>query len=581
MIKINEKFLFSTLKRRRRFFSSTYLLWGLLVSPQVFADPKRLVFDLTGSFHGSGDIMGPIWTLLDLKKRINERNDFPAHFVVLLDKRAELTMKALYKKHTLVELEKFLGITIIRPSQVATQPPADYLFQLFYGGRRIESFDYHPLVDPRKTWTIVSNTMHGNHFDEVRRGQEWFHFKPPGLGQDRSGIVTPPSAEVLGKKNPLQKKQILWQDLLLTPALRPLQILFNQKANVYPHVKFGFIYGIHNEILHREYFPHLQGQTKSYLQTLARINQKESPIVVFTPNSQEEVQQAILNDRQFQTLTIDDLNRRRPLKNKVYICSINKIAQDLFQKFMAVSDFPVLLEGNVSISAALRLKIPFVMFRSIWNGPQIDSLIALEKMANQTHFYEKAYGTDAWPATGIEGLLFDLQALGEKIDVRSEISTQGHLLVQAMAHATGELSEKMATIIDFTMKLEQVGLSPKGNPINAFSALDEILKHVTDEILFYSIVRSARKSSLISKPQFHLCLQGLVDFLGELFSAEIGDLFSPLQPEFFGRFAALEEVTGESVPPQVFQKAHPKKKRAVIMKKKSHSDSYYSPEKRP
>jgi len=77
------------------FFQTTLLVFLLAIQKPATAGQKHFVFYLTGSFHGYGDVTGPFWTLLDLKK-LDKKNKSDNDFTVILDGRSQKILKSIY-----------------------------------------------------------------------------------------------------------------------------------------------------------------------------------------------------------------------------------------------------------------------------------------------------------------------------------------------------------------------------------------------------------------------------------------------------------------------------------------------------
>lgn len=479
-----------------------FLQLGFPIGRPVIAgdsSPKHFVFDLTGSIHGYGDITGPLWTLIDLKKQY-ESSGRPTRFSVILDSRAEAVIKEMYRSSSVSGLAKDLNIDFVKSNQFPSLPKADYLFQLFYGGRKIEDLSTHPLASSR-TAVIISDTMHGGKLDEVRLGDRHLYFKPPGIGEQRSGIVANPDLRLFQNKSKEARKKTLASILRKEPAVVPLSPLFEEKGRRYPNAKYSFMYGAHNELQ----APHLHGQSKEYIESLSRANAGRSPVIIFSPNSESDLRKVQVTP-EATLLCMDDLKKGVPLENKVYIVPTGKLSNKAFTGLMSVADFPILIEGNSSVSTALSLKVPFALYRSPWNAPQLNDIARLEKATSGYCAYQAAYGGSDLVPGALGNLMNTLtRALDDEQGNPDSGKSHGEVLIQAMSQRIPELSRKLASVVDTVDKLETNRSSAQSHQERSaeLSKLTEtLLKSSHDEALAYSILSDAHKNGEIDESTF-------------------------------------------------------------------------------
>ncbi len=159
------------------------------------------------------------------------------------------------------------------------------------------------------------------------------YFKPPGLGSERSGIITDPNLEKIAGLS-LAKQRLIAADLFGNRTLKNI-ILKNHNKKI----RFSFLYGAHNEVFKGE----LIGQTKMFMEALER-NYTESPIIVFTPNSQDDLRKVFPEITHMYSL--NDLFEDMHFDNQSYIISIPKMTSFQFLSLMAIADLPILIEGN-------------------------------------------------------------------------------------------------------------------------------------------------------------------------------------------------------------------------------------------
>lgn len=143
---------------------------SLVLIPPAYGDGKHIVFNMTGSFLGYGDVTGPLWTVIKMKKSHPENR-----FTLIVDARATQVVREMYAGRPLVEIARELNLQFMDVAEAKNLPeqsPSDYSFEPFFGGRRIHRTTGEPSHDDftntvfnsRSTVTIVSDTMHGHSF---------------------------------------------------------------------------------------------------------------------------------------------------------------------------------------------------------------------------------------------------------------------------------------------------------------------------------------------------------------------------------------------------------------------------------
>lgn len=133
------------------------------------------------------------------------------------------------------------------------------------------------------------------------------------------------------------------------------------------------------------------GQTQNYLHQLQGLH-KEGPLLIFTPNTETEIKKSLEEDStSIAGIYSADSIPDQLEKGSIYIISMGNISGEIFAGLIASSDFSVLIEGNNSISNAIRLKAPFLVFKSQWNSLQIQDLIQFEKLHFDSDVFSNVY----------------------------------------------------------------------------------------------------------------------------------------------------------------------------------------------
>ena len=371
-------------------FRCLLLLFFLL--PKIsFA--KVFVFDITGSRHGQGDVIG-VFSIAE-----GMRQFFPEDsFYLVYDKRAKTTLTSTYGSlediSSAVEI-KFIDHTLFKTSDLELE--ADYSFQTFFGGRWIHHFT-EVAWNTKDTIHFIVDTMHGDTFDEVRFDGFHIYFKPAGVGPKRSGILKDPNVrkikKILNRKSRKKQREIIAK---FFPD-SPLQGVLSDES-----IKIAFAYGVHNETVkmgdNKKAVPRLQGQTLSYLKSLFKNHTGTSPTVVLTPHSPDQLREAGVPQKRILTPDTPDLLKKiRKRKKSVAILSLGKLNGLQFNGLIAISDEPILGEGNNTLSGAIQLGKKFIVLESPWNYPQIQDFIDFETKLDLSNF------TDSYPRGGTPNL---------------------------------------------------------------------------------------------------------------------------------------------------------------------------------
>jgi len=442
-------------------------------SAWVQAEPKHFVFNLSGSFNGYGDVTGPLFTIMEFKKLHPHDN-----YTIITDERGEKIALETLNQGSTQSFKSEFGIDLVKKEHESQVKAADYSFELFYGGRKIKSLTEAPYIDAH-TVNVISDTMHGHSLDEVRTGNSHIYFKPPGIGTERSGIVNNPDISLFKKYSGKDRRKItgdLFQGTILEKILNREQ---------FPRAQVGFFYGAHNE-LHE---PSLTGQTKKYVEALEAEQLKkdpnsQSPLLIFTPNTKEDLEKA-LRPSSIRVLTLDELKQAPQLENQPYIISLGNISNKQFTGLMAVSDLPVLVEGNTAVSTALRLNVPFMMYRSPWNDSQIKDLIGIESNYCRSNAFNDAYDLTCKTLP-----LFE-QFIPRKKD---------NIFYQALAIRVPSLANKFSELVNAVEQMKEIQ-SQKMDPDQRgrqYSDLSQTIQAKTkDEILEYSVIYDAHQRNLI------------------------------------------------------------------------------------
>ena len=376
------------------------LIFLCFLVPQ-FLWGKVFVFDITGSRHGQGDVVG-VFSIAE-----GMRQFFPEDsFYLVYDRNAEDILTSTYGK--LEDISSKVGInfiheTLFKTSEVELE--ADYSFQTFFGGRWLHHFT-DLAWNTKDTVHFIVDTMHGDTFDEVRFDGFHIYFKPAGVGPKRSGILKDPNVrrieKILNRKSKQEQRKIIAK---FFPD-SPLQQVLKDES-----LKIAFAYGVHNEtvkIQRKKPVERLQGQTRSYLEALFKNHTLTSPTVVLTPHSPDQLREAGVPKKRILTLdTPDLLNKIKKRTKSVAVLSLGKLNGLQFNGLIAIADEPILGEGNNTLSGAIQLGKKFIVLESPWNYPQIQDFIDFEKSLGHSNF------TDNYPKGGKANLEAFYDELGD------------------------------------------------------------------------------------------------------------------------------------------------------------------------
>ena len=275
------------------------LLFLCFLVPQ-FLWGKVFVFDITGSHHGQGDVVGVFSIAEGMRNIFNHSKD---SFHLIYDENAENVLRNTYG--TIDEIHAQTTISFLAAKDVKdSHLKADYSFQTFFGGRKIHHFTDLPWSTANTAHFIV-DTMHGYTFDEARFDGFHLYFKPAGIGPNRSGILKDPNVKKIEKK--LENKKKTKQREIIAGFFpdSPLHEVLKDTS-----IKIAFAYGVYNETVKMENsqpVTRLQGQTRSYLEALFKNHTRTSPTVVLTPHSPDQLREAGVPQKRILTLDTPDL----------------------------------------------------------------------------------------------------------------------------------------------------------------------------------------------------------------------------------------------------------------------------------
>lgn len=454
----------------------------------VVSYPKNpvIVFDFTGSFHGWGDIIGVLWSMLGMQKHYPN-----GKYYALVDARAK---EILEKNFNTKNLQQALHVEqVVSQTEVSLIPQANFVFQLFVGGRKIDSFEA-PYVTP-KTVMILADTMHGSTLSEVRFGNSHIFFKPPGIGDKRSGIVEDPSAGLFAGKDKQKVRQLV-ANFFMSPSDKNLHRLLS--GALLPKAKFGFFYGAHNEQFS------VKGQTLAYVQAISQSSRgSKAPIFLFTPNSEADLNKIgiVNNAPNYTLLNLQGFRAQTNFTSGVYVVSLGSITGEQFAGLISVSNFPALLEGNNAISSALRMHRPFLVYRSGWNKPFIEDIVSYEKQYFKTTYFEDIYAGNLKNDQVVPNFLASslLTGMGDK----KEKSAMYEFYSKFSDHIA-DLNVSLVTMMRVAQKLQKLNCM-KTNIRNERAILkiaDRIEDKLKDPYVAYSIALNAYTQKKLSLELF-------------------------------------------------------------------------------
>lgn len=472
---------------------------------------KNYVFNLTGTIHGYGDITGPLWTLLKIKQLRPNNN-----YIAVVDDRAEQIISSMYgEKLELVGDD--LGIQFFRLKDASHIPTADVSFELFFSGRKIHYKDntrpFTNLIynDPN-TITVISDTMHGTTLDEVVGPGIQLYFKPPGIGNNRSGIITDPYLEKILDYSPSERRTIA-ADLFNDNTLKNTILKHTQK-----NVKFSFLYGAHNEVLINE----LIGQTKLFINEIENTFPNQ-PIIIFTPNSQEDLKKAFPEiDHLY---SINDLHPDFNFENHPYIISIPKMTSFQFLALMAIADLPILIEGNSSVSSAIRLNKQFLVYRSAWNAPQIHDLLQIDQ-ESEAKLYTDVYHLETLTIPHFDHFF----AIDKKQKSKAKYSLSSH---------TPDFPTKLLNVVELAEKLKK-----QNKPLDYLKIAQNTYKKTNDAFLEYSLILNGVWQNKLTFAELEQVRQNLTERGFDFRAMEAR--FVPNWPNFIEKTEDTTDTTKDS-----------------------------------
>ncbi len=435
------------------------------------ADRVSMVFNIAGAHTGFGDITGPLWIMLDLKKH------YPASSIaVIIDDYSYNVLKEMYQFHELGELNSALDVSFISPEQSERIRSTDYIFELFSEGRSPKVQKNHS-YSSQDTILVVSDNMHSNSLDyaETAAGIRIF-FNPPGIGPERSGLVRNPDNDLFKNKTAAQMREESVHSFKEGFVRRYLN------HEIFKESKLGFLYGAHNTGSQ----DFLRGQTERFLIALKRTHSPGQPLVVLTPNK-ADVLRSLLNNR-IKVWDAEEIEKLESLQDDIYLVSLSAVSNLQFVSLLAASDVPVLVEGNSAVSTALRLNKSFVMYRSPHNMPQIRDVIALEKTYLDSTSFADIYGYEGNRAPEFEPFLEGFSFALER-----------DIFYQALNVRTPEFSKKLAYILNLFPRIKEmdqtVSLEKREK---LYWMLSEELRAKKDQALDLSLLLNAKQRGQIS-----------------------------------------------------------------------------------
>lgn len=335
-----------------------------------------LLFDMTGSHTGDGDIAGPLHALFNLRDKFKE-----ADYNILVDKRAFDILNKMHGTRSLDDLEKLLNVKVWNAEETRKLPKADFVFQLFAGARYVPKM-VNPDFSNQHTATIIAHSMHEQRLSEIRVDGHQLFFKSPGMGIERSGISKDPDCSAFLGKNALSSRLIVANNFE-QPVMKELLL-----GKLVAKPRFSFFYGAHNEAAK----PELIGQTKEYLKTIGNNFAPQGPVFIFTPHKKEQLERVGVKEKHYlKIVTLDELSTLKSFMNQVYVVTLGHITSKQFASLVAIADIPILVEGNNAIGQAMYMKRPFLMYRSPWNTPNLNDILELEHYKLGTSFFGDVY----------------------------------------------------------------------------------------------------------------------------------------------------------------------------------------------
>jgi hypothetical protein len=334
------------------------------------------LFNLAGSVHGFGDVVGPY---LLAKQAARHENLY-----LLIDDRAEKVLKT-YLELGEKPLASTARMTFVRATDLPHLPPLDRFYETFRGARKGPSTtEIESQLTTRPKITLITHDLHSPYgreslpvnmkvsgWSEVRTADRTFYFSAAGLGSKRNGILDDDS--IL----PFQNKTLEQQREIAAERFSPTSVVAKiLRADVFSGAKLSFAYGVHNESFNEGAWRGYPGQLASYsrgLETIAAKNQ--TPVLVFSPNTKDVLQSTLGVSERTTVLSLEELANLKTLStDRVYLVSTGALSSSQFVALTAASDLPYMIEGDSALSAAVRLAKPFVMLKGPWGLFGIDGL---------------------------------------------------------------------------------------------------------------------------------------------------------------------------------------------------------------
>lgn len=436
-----------------------------------------LLFDMTGSHTGDGDISGPLHALFNL------RDKFEGIYHIFVDKRAIDILIQMYATKSLKELETLLNVKIWNAGETVKLPKADFVFQLFAAARNLPKM-VNPVFSNQHTATIIAHSMHEQRLSEIRVDGHQLFFKSPGMGIERSGILKDPNSVPFLGKSPLSSRLIA-ADNFEKPVMKNLLL-----GKLVDNPRFSFFYGAHNEAKK----PELVGQTKKYLKTIGDKFAPQGPIFIFTPHEKEQLKIVGVKDKHYlKIVTLDELGTLKSFVNQIYVVTLGHITGKQFSSLVAIADFPILVEGNNAIGQAMYMKRPFLMYRSPWNTPNLNDILELEHYKLGTSFFSDIYhlkDPNAQPSFS------EFRFLQSPINQFTMDIFYGALSVHVR-----DFSETLLYTVQLVKKIREISTMQEAKDREASVQIvaQDIALRLKDLYLEYSFILNATASNWVSK----------------------------------------------------------------------------------
>jgi len=498
------------------------LLGHLALSPIAWANPKNFIFDLTGSIHGFGDVSGSLWILMELREK------FPQdHFAAVVDQRGQEILKTMFPQMSMKELGEKYKINFVLPEEARKLEKAHYFFQLFYGGRHIHHLTDFIFTD-EKTINFIADTMHGTTLDEIRMGtkkQEHIYFWPPGLGPKRSGIVIDQATRDFSSKSLGDRKKIAAASF--DGTVRELLL-----GNKWPGTPLGFLYGAHNETMH----DYLIGQTQSYLKSIEN-HYPQKPLILFSPNNKTDLEKALRGENK-KVVDLAELQKLSTPPNGVTIVALGQLPAHQFTALMASADFPVLIEGNSSMSTAIALDIPFLLYRSHWNIPQVQSLVEADKNRAHCASYAQVYNFE-------KSVLPNFEPFLEKFCFHTEKDHNEFRPLIAQEAGIQTFASKLTEMIKLVENIHEIDKirDEKTRSDQFVEAISKAQHTIHDEALAYSLAENAFQHFRITEDAYQRVKKKLSEDRSLEPLSTLRKRFVPNRPNQTTKIEALEGST--------------------------------------